>query len=56
MCNYMHFREAKRLNLRTLLQRANMDKAIDFMDSIEDDVPRGKLFLAVVDDSVDSSC
>ncbi|BFZ08020.1 hypothetical protein BsWGS_11059 [Bradybaena similaris] len=41
MCNYMHFREAKRLNLRTLLQRANMDKAIDFMDSIEDDVPRG---------------
>ena len=37
----MHFREAKRLDLKTLLQRANMDKAIDFMDSVEDDVPRG---------------
>jgi len=41
LCNYMHFREAKRLDLRTLLQRANMDRAIDFMDSIEEDVPRG---------------
>ncbi|KAI8785253.1 radial spoke head protein 9 [Biomphalaria glabrata] len=41
LCNYMHFREAKRLDLKSLLQRANMDKAIDFMDSIEDDVPRG---------------
>ncbi|CAL1539717.1 unnamed protein product [Lymnaea stagnalis] len=41
LCNYMHFREAKRLDLKTLLQRANMDKAIDFMDSIEDDIPRG---------------
>ena len=40
----MHFREAKRLDLKTLLQRANMDKAIDFMDSVEDDVPRGKIF------------
>ena len=42
LCNYMHFREAKRLDLKTLLQRANMDKAIDFMDSVEDDVPRGE--------------
>ncbi|CAG5135006.1 unnamed protein product [Candidula unifasciata] len=41
LCNYMHFREAQCLNLKSLLQRANLDRAIDFMDSIEDDIPRG---------------
>ncbi|BFZ12500.1 hypothetical protein BsWGS_15539 [Bradybaena similaris] len=38
-CNYMHFREAQSLNMKS--QRANFDKAIDFMNSIEDDIPHG---------------
>jgi len=41
LCNYMHFREATVLKTKTLLQRANLDKAIDFMDSLEEDIPRG---------------
>ena len=45
LCNYMHFREPVVLNQKTLLQRANLDKAVDFMDSLEEDIPRGKCFL-----------
>lgn len=43
----MHFREAKHLDLKTLLQRANMDKAIDFLDSVEEDVPRGNMIFII---------
>lgn len=41
LCNYMHFREPTVLNQKSLLQRANLDKAIDFMDNLEEDIPRG---------------
>ena len=41
LCNYMHFREPVVLNQKPLLQRANLDKAIDFMDNLEEDIPRG---------------
>jgi len=41
LCNYMHFREAVVMNQKPLLQRANLDKATDFMDSLEEDIPRG---------------
>jgi len=41
LCNYMHFREAVVMNQKPLLQRANLDKAVDFMDSLEEDIPRG---------------
>jgi len=41
LCNFMHFREPTVLNQKSLLQRANLDKAIDFMDSLEEDIPRG---------------
>ncbi|XP_076463580.1 radial spoke head protein 9 homolog [Babylonia areolata] len=41
LCNYMHFREPLVLNQKSLLQRANLDKAIDFMDNLEEDIPRG---------------
>lgn len=41
LCNYMHFREPVTLNQKPLLQRANLDKAIDFMDNLEEDIPRG---------------
>lgn len=41
LCSYMHFREPKLLLEKTLLQKANLDKSIDFMDTIEDDIPKG---------------
>ena len=37
----MHFRDPTILNQKSLLQRANLDKAIDFMDSLEEDIPKG---------------
>lgn len=40
--NYMHFREAKLLEEKSLLLRASMDKAIDFLDPIDEDQPKGK--------------
>jgi len=41
LCNYMHFREPKLLLEKTLLQKANLDKGIDFMDTLEEDCPKG---------------
>jgi len=41
LCNYMHLREADRLPDKSLLQKANLDKAIDFMDTIDEDIPKG---------------
>jgi len=39
--SYFHFREGVLINEKNLLERANMDKSIDFMDSVESDVPKG---------------
>ncbi|XP_041469798.1 radial spoke head protein 9 homolog [Lytechinus variegatus] len=39
--NYFHFREAVRLNEKTLLEKADLDKSIDFLDAIHEDIPRG---------------
>lgn len=41
LCNYMHFAEPTKLQEKSLLQKANLDKAIDFMDAIDEDVPKG---------------
>ncbi|XP_069118503.1 radial spoke head protein 9 homolog [Argopecten irradians] len=41
LCSYMHFREPKLLPEKSLLQKANMDKSIDFMDHLEEDIPKG---------------
>lgn len=40
-CNYLHFRKPESLLEKTLLQKANLDKAIDFMDPIDEDIPKG---------------
>jgi len=40
LCNYLHMRKAQNLYEKSLLQRANLDKSIDFMDSLEDDLPK----------------
>lgn len=41
LCNYIHFREAIKLGEKSLLQKANLDKAIDFCDPVEEDIPKG---------------
>lgn len=42
---YFHFRKPILLTHKTLLQRANLDSSIDFMDNIEEDTPAGWLCL-----------
>ncbi|XP_048738081.1 radial spoke head protein 9 homolog isoform X1 [Ostrea edulis] len=41
LCSYMHFREPINLQEKSLLQKANLDKAIDFLDTLEEDIPKG---------------
>jgi len=41
LCNYMHFRDPVKLQEKSLLQKANLDKSIDFMDALDEDVPKG---------------
>jgi len=40
LCNYVHARPAECLYDKTLLERADYDDSIDFMDCIENDVPK----------------
>lgn len=39
--NYSHFREAINLNEKSPLLRANLDRAIDFLDPLDEDQPKG---------------
>lgn len=41
LCSYMHFRKAIKLEEKSLLQKANLDKAIDFLDPVDEDIPKG---------------
>ncbi|KAK3093487.1 hypothetical protein FSP39_016321 [Pinctada imbricata] len=41
ICSYMHFRDPKVLEQKSLLQKANLDKSIDFLDTLEEDIPKG---------------
>jgi len=41
LSSYFHFREPFVLNQKTLLQKAELDKAVDFLDPIDGDVPKG---------------
>ncbi|CAF0766842.1 unnamed protein product [Brachionus calyciflorus] len=40
-CNYFHFRDPIVLEKKSPLFRANLDKAIDFLDPIDEDQPNG---------------
>ena len=42
LSNYFHFREPKNLSEKSLITKANFDKAIDFLDSIESDQPKSE--------------
>ena len=55
LCNYFHFREPEKLHEKSLLQRANLDKAIDFMDSIDEDIPKGTGFTILYVNSAEIS-
>ncbi|XP_032626305.1 radial spoke head protein 9 homolog isoform X1 [Chelonoidis abingdonii] len=39
--SYFHFTEPVNLKNRTLLQKADLDPSIDFLDSLEHDIPKG---------------
>lgn len=41
LCNYLHFREAEKLPEKSLLQKANLNKSIDFLDTVDEDIPKG---------------
>ena len=39
--NYFHYRPAEQLENKSLLQKAELDKSIDFLDGIDADIPQG---------------
>lgn len=41
LSSYFHFREPVELKNKTLLEKAELDPSLDFMDSLEHDIPRG---------------
>ncbi|XP_077998908.1 radial spoke head protein 9 homolog [Glandiceps talaboti] len=40
--SYFHFREALLLKEKSLLDKADLDKAIDFLDAIDEDIPKSR--------------
>ena len=41
LCSYMHLRDAESIADKSLLQKADMDMSIDFLDPIDEDIPKG---------------
>ncbi|XP_004624169.1 radial spoke head protein 9 homolog isoform X1 [Octodon degus] len=41
LSSYFHFREPVDLKNRTLLEKADLDPSLDFLDSLENDIPKG---------------
>ncbi|EDO27772.1 predicted protein, partial [Nematostella vectensis] len=41
LASYFHFRDPVLFNQKSLLQKAELDKAVDFLDPIDTDVPKG---------------
>jgi radial spoke head protein 9 len=39
--SYLHFREPELLNTKSLLEKADLDPALDFLDPIDSDIPAG---------------
>lgn len=40
-CNYFHFKVPELLETKSPLYKANLDKAVDFLDPIDEDMPKG---------------
>uniref|UniRef100_A0A8C8RCB8 Radial spoke head protein 9 homolog n=1 Tax=Pelusios castaneus TaxID=367368 RepID=A0A8C8RCB8_9SAUR len=54
LSSYFHFTEPVNLKNRTLLQKADLDPSIDFLDSLEHDIPKagallGEITLVVIE-------
>lgn len=45
LSSYFHFREPVELKNKTLLEKADLDPSLDFMDSLENDIPKGSSLL-----------
>lgn len=44
LCNYTHFRDPKENVVKEIvMEKADTDKSLDFMDPIDDDIPKGML-------------
>lgn len=43
LSNYFHFREPIRLHQKSLTQRQALDKSVHFLDTIDEDIPKGIL-------------
>uniref|UniRef100_A0A673T9K4 Radial spoke head protein 9 homolog n=1 Tax=Suricata suricatta TaxID=37032 RepID=A0A673T9K4_SURSU len=45
LSSYFHFREPVQLKNKTLLEKADLDPSLDFLDSLEHDIPKGLIHL-----------
>lgn len=45
LSSYFHFREPVELKNKTLLEKADLDPSLDFLDSLEHDIPKGNSLL-----------
>jgi radial spoke head protein 9 len=45
LTNYFHFREPIRLQQKSLIHRTALDKSLHFLDTIDEDIPKGILFI-----------
>jgi radial spoke head protein 9 len=45
LSNYFHFREPVRLQQKSHVHRAALDKSVHFLDTIDEDIPKGITFL-----------
>ena len=50
LSNYFHFREPIRLHQKSLTHRQALDKSVHFLDTIDEDIPKGISFFHINDD------
>jgi len=51
-CNYFHFKAPELLETKSPLYKANLDKAIDFLDPVDEDMPKGTHLMAKIKSSL----
>lgn len=39
--NYLHFREPVNLKMKSILEMADLNPAVDFLDPLSEDIPKG---------------
>lgn len=50
LSSYFHFRDPVGLKNKTLLEKADLDPSLDFLDSLEHDIPKGNIAAAILGD------